>query len=502
MRATRVLSILLVISLIGCDGETVSPDAGTADGGGDAGPGGVVVPDTYAFESRFTPDTSSVSHGGQTARHVLIADLKAYIGGLTAVVDSGFSPATDGEVVANLDYFFGPDAAARAEDPIGITTEPPAPPILQTTYGELSGTAFLLEKLAGNDTSTDYRDWSTEFVGWSDPAIAAYGGGITSPTLLVRAFFETIEQNAMARAGNLAPADTPERMSPVATPMELPVHVTASGLDLQQLVEKLLLSAIAFHQAADDYTDDDVADKGLLSDNVAQDGTNAYTVLEHAWDEAYGYFGASAEWGTLTPEQIATGPRFVDFDDDGSIDLRTEYNFGASVNAGSRDHASAASARTSMVADAWLGFRTGRAIITQAGGALTEDQMTDLRAARDMAIGAWEAALAATVVHYINDVLAIMVSTDAYDHARFLEHAKAWSEMKGFALAFQFNPRSPVTATQFAELNTLLGDAPVLPSDAGAADYRADLIAARAILGAAFAFDAANLGDDQGATGW
>ena len=35
------------------------------------------------------------------------------------------------------------------------------------------------------------RDWSTAFTGWSDAAIAAHGGGVSTPTELVRAIFET-----------------------------------------------------------------------------------------------------------------------------------------------------------------------------------------------------------------------------------------------------------------------------------------------------------------------
>lgn len=510
---TWTSSLVIAAAMIGaaaCDGTPADPDAGQADTGTgtDSGPrpdagGELVVPEDYVFESRSMAGASSVSYGGQIARQVLIQDLKRYIGNLTTRAASA-SWSTAADPYAELGYFFSLPAADRSGDPHGITTDPAA---AQSTYGDLSGSAFLLEKVAGNDTSTDYQDWSTEFVGWSDTSIAdacaaAAGGadcGVTSPTRLMRAMLSTLAVNAMlARDGT-------DRMSPVDSPMALPVHVTESGLDLQQLVEKLLLSAIAFHQAADDYMDDDVADKGLLSDNVDA-GSNTYTALEHAWDEGFGYFGAARTYGDWTPAELSAGPVYRDADSNGAIDLFSEYNFGASNNAAKRDHGSAATARTNMMAQAWSAFRTGRAIITHAGGALSDEEHAALREQRDLAIGAWEAVLAATVVHYINDTLQVMgdFGTAAFDHARFLTLAKGWSEMKGFALAFQFNPRSPVSATQFARLHELLRDAPVLPgsTDPTPEQYRADLREARGILGTAFGFDAANLGDDGGEGGW
>ena len=108
-------------------------------------------------------------------------------------------------------------------------------------------------------------------------------------------------------------------------------------------------------------------------------------------------------------------------------------------------------------------------------------------------------ALAATVIHYVNDTLQVMntFGTDDYD---FTEHAKVWSEMKGFALGFQFNPHSPLLA-DFDEIHSLFGDAPVL-ADGEVDAYRADLIAARALIGAAYGFATDNLGDANGENGW
>jgi len=289
---------------------------------------------------------------------------------------------------------------------------------------------------------------------------------------------------------------------PIADGETLPVYVTPTGLDLKQLTQKFLLMSIAFSQGADDYLDSSTDGKGLRASN-AQDGDSAYSPLEHAWDEGFGYFGAARDYAAYTDQQIADGD-LVDTDGDGAIDFKTEYNFGASVNAAKRDLGSADGAKTDFTEEAFQAFVTGRAIISAAGDELTDEQMASLEEQRDIAVSAWEKAIAATAVHYINDTLQEMnkFGTEDYD---FATHAKVWSELKGFSLGFQFNPTSPMNeGSRFTDFHTLIKDAPVLPDaeEADIASYREDLIEARALLGDAYGFDAANLGDENGENGW
>lgn len=506
LRFATVLS--LAIALAGCDGTTdpdagPDPDAGTmVDAGAtdagdvDAGRAPLVVPDTYSFDSRFEEGSSSVSHGGQTTRNVLMNDITDYAASLTGQVEANtgvFEDVDDGEVISAMEYFFSIDGADRADDPIRLETTPAA---LQETYGDLGG-ANLLAKLAGNDTSTDHEDWSTAFTGWSDASFATAGGGIDSPTNLVMAIFHNLEDNAQAYD-----TDPASRQSPVDTPQNLPVHVQENGVDLAQLLGAFLHGGIAFSQASDDYADDDVEDKGLLGDNVEADGT--YTALEHAWDEAFGYYGASFDADAFTPAQIAGGELARDLDSDSRIDLVNEYNFTFAAAAARRD--ADANTATSYSEDIFEAFRTGRAIISRADGALSEQDLADLQAQRDIAISAWESAGAATVVAHLNRVLQVMADygTSDFDHSRFLELANEWAQMKGLALMFQFNPRSAVSDSDFTMLHTLLGDAPVLPAagDTDVEAYRTDLRAARTLLGTAFGLASGNLGDDNGEGGW
>ena len=86
--------------------------------------------------------------------------------------------------------------------------------------------------------------------------------------------------------------------------------------------------------------------------------------------------------------------------------------------------------------------------------------MDALKAHRDMALDAWEKAVAATVVHYINDTLQDMGKMEL-DYS-FSDHAKHWSEMKGFALGLQFNRFSPLSDADFGTLHNYMGTQPVL----------------------------------------
>jgi len=106
-------------------------------------------------------------------------------------------------------------------------------------------------------------------------------------------------------------------------------------------------------------------------------------------------------------------------------------------------------------------------------------------------------------VHYLNEVLHDMDAIGTSDY-RFADHAEHWSEMKGFALGMQFNPMSRLDDAAFSEFHTLVGDVPVLSSatDSEIADYEADLVAARGLMGTACGFDTANLGGDSGVDGW
>lgn len=500
------MKIIFIIGLagafcFGCGDDDGGSDAGTDTGTDAASDAPMVdtavdtnedasVPDnaTYAFDSRFIDGESSVAYNGQAFRHLLIDRLNAFVGGLTNDVDSGtFTTAADVQSALNFYYRFDSDSNGSEEH--GLVLDLPA---LQTTWDQV-GAADLESKTAGNDSVTDHRDWNGgDFEGWTDASVLG-DAPIGTPTELIDAMFATLAANAEARAEGSQP------MGPEGE--NLPVFVTAEGLDLQQLIQKTLLMSVAFSQGTDDYLDSGTADKGLMASND-QDGESPYSPLEHAWDEAFGYFGAPRDGDQYTDDELASaGGRddwqgLHDTNGDGMIDLRAERAYHAAVNAAKRDRG--ATDATDFTADAFNALIAGRTILAESDGALSSEQLTALEGHRDTLVMAWEMAIAATVIHYINDTLADMANfgTDTYS---FVDHAKHWSELKGFAIGLQFNPRSPMLdGTNFTDLHGFIGDQPVLATAEASAisDYQAALMSARDLVRDAYGFSAAN------AEGW
>ena len=462
----RFALVLAALTATAC-GDDAANDADT-----------IVVPETYTFAGRGGAD-SSVAYSGQTYRHLLIEELKQTIGSLTGDIDDGsLTPTDDGDVVVLLYRLFRFDSDVDGTAPVPISTTP-AP--LQATYDDVSTDKDLVGKIAGNDSVTDHRDFAGgAFDGWQDASIAQFGGGIDTPEALFTAILETLEDNAIRYAN----ADTREAFD--GTP--LPVHVTENGVDLQQLAQKLLTVSLTLSQGLDDYLDDDVDGKGLLSAHEV-DGDDPYTVLEHQWDEAFGYFGAARDALALSDDDVAAGT-LNDTNGDGAIDLTSEWTAGLASNAAKRDLG--AVDPTDFSGDAMRAFLAGRALLAATEGALSTEQLDTLRTHRDAIATAWESALAATVIHYIN---ASLDAYDAYDadpaSYSFLDHAKAWSELKGFALGFQFHRNSPMLS-DFERFHTLIGDAPALPNAANVTEYRDALLEARGLVQTAFGFSDAN----------
>lgn len=464
------LVVLAGVALAGCTG------------GEDGGDGQLVVPETYTFESAFTPGASSVNYGGQALRQVLIADLKSHVGGLTDRIDNAtFTPAP-GDVRDELLFYYEFDAATSGD----VAPKLLAGTSLQATYGAI-GNANLKTKIAGNDPSAQHKDWSVPGNFVTMPVGTANTG---TPEGLVLAWFDQLDELAVDRANGIIGLD------PSGAPLTK-VFVTGSGHDLQQLTKKFLDGAVSFSQGTDDYLDD-----GLAVDNTMQGGDSAdkpYTQLEHHWDEGFGYFGASRDYLVRTDDEIDAARHF-DTNGDGKIDLQSEYTFGHAAYAVKRDLGSADSAPTDFSGNAMGAFLTGRAIINAGIGGLTPDETEQLLEQRDIAVANWELVIGSSLIHYLNASIqhTTAIGTVGYD---FYDHAEEWSEMKGFALALQFNPRSPLTDAQFAQLHDAIGNKPALTSgEAGA--YITALLEARGIVATAYGFDPANVGDNAGLGGW
>jgi hypothetical protein len=476
-----------------------------ANGQGDACD---AMPEVYAYtNSVYTPDSDSVSYTGQTARHLLISGMVDY---MSAMTESG---KTKAQYVIDLDFYMNGDGADGA--PTGFTLKSGqsdgSDVDSAAKYGEVSSNKNLDKKIAGGD-GANYGETTTlindEFFGWSD--------GLTQSSLPIDLVDLWIDQLAtQASDGTSVTISTVNGDVNVSS-----VQYDAQGRNQRQLLQKFLLGAVTFSQGTNDYFQADFA-----TQITEQEGTKNYSAAEHNYDEAFGYYGAARDNKAYTDlEARAKSGRdewkdgYYDTDGDSLIDPRSEFNFGNSQNCAKRDVGSAGNANpTDLSSEAMDAFLAGRQILsnTANAGIMSASEEATLALHIKAAALAWEKCIAATVIHYINDVTTDMgkYSTGSFANVdNFTDVGTHWSEMKGFALGLQFSPFSPfrddtVTSVDLNDLKKLLadlGDAPMLAdgsqggvldgdTDTAIAAYTSKLASARQTLQEAYGFDADNV---------
>ncbi len=394
----------------------------------------ITVPQAYVFDSRFTEGESSVAYSGQVVRNLLLQDLKAFT---DSVGKDGARPVT----VQDMLKFYEYDDALNLK----TLTTTGALPALESQYSSLSTGKNLVGKI-------------------SDEPVIGYG---STADELVREWFKTIADNSQ----------DPDKLG---TSM---AYTSDDGVDMSQMINKVLIGAVVYYQATGVYLDD-----LLERDNSeAKDGTSPYTAMEHAWDEAFGYFGAARDYTRYTDAQLAGTVDDFTFDSngDGSIDFKSEYNFGLSRNAGKRDKGGSGVDVTQQIFNAFL---SGRTAITNQG------TVAEISAHRQAAANGIEKVIAATVVHYINDTLSDMskLTTPEENRANLNKH---WAEMKGYTIALQYNPFRLITDAQLAELHGIMGKAPIYdaPGSNGYDTQVANYERAKVVLQTAYGFSNTNM---------
>ncbi len=466
-----------------------------ANGKGDACD---ALPTQYTFTSQFDGfvGESTISYTGQTTRQLLISDLLGAVKGLTED-----NTKTAADVKSDLMFYVNGDVDSTnyAFSIDGQTVTP------GTTYGDVSTGKNLAGKIAGGDGtgSGETGTLQGDFFGWSEGM-----DDTPLPIELLENYIDTVA--GLATDGQSFSVATASGNANIDD-----VTLDQYGRDYDQLIQKFVLGAVAFSQGTADYLSTDFASK-----NTQKDG-KPYTDAEHKWDEGFGYFGAARNYNDYTDLEIRAKsgrPEYAkgyhDTNGDGLIDLRAEINLANSTNCAKRDVGTAGNAAaTDFTKETFDAFLLGRRILSNAaGGTLTADQQTILTAQIKTAAVTWEKCVAATVVHYINDVTGDMGNFTAdntfADASNFSDLSKHWSEMKGFALGLQFSPYSPFRSGDVADIDvddlkevlTLMGDAPVLADGTqmgtaftgGADQYKTDLLKARDILQKAYEFDATN----------
>lgn len=400
----RLLTIPLSLAFItGCSDDSPGTD-----------PGDLQVPETYSFESRFEAGTSSVEYPGQTVRNLLMQDIRSLAA--STGTPSG-SAVTAEDFLALYDYS---DASA-----LTTTTSTGSLPALEDGYSSISTGKKISDKTA--------------------PGVLI-GTSMTVDQML-RSWFDSIE---------VFSADATRRGTPMA-------YTTADGLDLVQLLDKVMLGGVSYYQGTSHYLAN-VLDK---ANSAAHGAGNPFTEMEHNWDEAFGYFGAARDYDRYTDAMLAgsTNDYVFDANGDDKIDFQSEYNFPFARNAGKRD--AGATSGIDLSADIFEAFRRGRALISAAGS------QEDLTAERQKVARLWEKIVASTVIHYINEVLSDMEGIDETSTvATMTDLNKHWGEMKGYLWALQFNSLGVVTTADLESWHAEVGSAPVY-AQPGTAEYNA-----------------------------
>ncbi|ADZ89983.1 DUF4856 domain-containing protein [Marinomonas mediterranea] len=369
---------------------------------------------TYEFDVTLKgyegESSSSVSYGGQVARHALHNSLKV----ITKKPNAEKMQA----------YFSDSEAGREILDP--VSKEGFA--IKQTKIDQLSS--------GKNLASSAYKGVVT---GWP--------GNLTGKEVL-----EQMVANAANTKGGYDPVN---------------------GYDYIQLISKFTMGAVFYNKAVNHYLDELLAADVKPNNKAYKDGV-AYTGKEHVWDEAFGYFGAPAHSMNLTPKEVVQitkrNPDYfskADANGDGVVDLKSEMAFAHAYYAASID----ASGGTTYFHSIVKAFLDGRQLISDANGeALSSSEREALKGYASVIATAWQQVIAEAAFKYAGSVYAdlekIAIIEESHGDVKkaYRTYVKHWGELKGFALALEAAGRELGEAQP--QLDRLIGFSPVLFGDA------------------------------------
>ena len=343
--------------------------------------------------------TDSTSYSGQIARHALHDSLK--------------SLSSKGDADEMMSYFNGSDKNKAIIAP-------------------KSKDNFIIKQTLMNDLSKGKNLSGKTYKG----VINGWPNGMTGPEVLEF----MIEKAALAPKG----------------------FDSSTGYNYPQLISKFAMGAVFYNQAVDNYLDEKLSAENKPNSKPYKDGA-AYTGKEHAWDEAFGYWGAAAHALTLTAEQNYNVAKkkdmtSADYNKDGFVDLKKEYTFAHAYYASSYDKGG----KTNYLETVTHAFLDGRKLISEANGEnLTNAQRSQLYDYANTISANWEKVIAESVFKYAGSVYKDMVKLeDDASEKNFATYAKHWGELKGFALALQCGKDN--LGETAVKLNRMMGHGPVL----------------------------------------
>lgn len=187
--------------------------------------------------------------------------------------------------------------------------------------------------------------------------------------------------------------------------------VDANGVEWRQVILKHLMGALMYYQATTVYLGEDKIGSTVNNTDIVE-GKN-YTTMEHYFDEAFGYFGVS-----------------VDF---------------PSVTTGARYHGSYANQRNAVLgsnAKLMNAFLQGRAAIANKDMAAKESAIATIKTE-------WELVIAGSAIHYLNEAVANFGDDAIRSHVL--------SECLGFVKSLKYNIDKTISDTDIANVETKIG---------------------------------------------
>ena len=313
-----------------------------------------------------------------------------------------------------------------------------------------TASAATLNSLFNNDnatatisgTSTTYHSISTKKLSNKISETPVIGFDVT-PTALITGWFDLVGG---------------------ATPTKV-----VQNMHMDQLIGKGLLGMVAYYQGTSVYMDK------IDTDTNTQDGTSAYSDMEHHWDESFGYFGAARDYGTMTDKTSS-----------GGSDYLTQKNFDWAKYAAKRDACTDCPSAGNFATNIFNAYLKGRALIT------AEATLSEIQAERQTIVENWEKVIAANIVHYANEVDALISAggTD-FDCSTDNSCQKYWSEMAAFVLCLQFNSYSDLVTADHEYLWTNTSHPPA--ANEGGTYQTTNLTNLKTKLGTLFSFEANDL---------
>ena len=255
-----------------------------------------------------------------------------------------------------------------------------------------------------------------------------------------------------------------------------------NGYNYPQLISKFIMGAVLYNQIADNYLDEKLEADKKPNDKPYKDGA-AYTGKEHSWDEGFGYFGAAVNTARLSAKDTyqvakrgkksdpASALALADYNHDGKVDYAKEMTYALAYYAAAYDRGG----KTNYLHTINQAFLDGRHLITNANGEkLSDAERSQLKGYADVVKSNLEKDLAESEFKYAGssykDLQNLQTALDSGgDTDKILhDYAKHWGELKGFSMSLQMGGKD--LGETALRLNRLIGFGHVLANSSQVID--------------------------------